>query len=192
MRYALVLIAAVLVSGCSAPAASQPTVADQMRATEMAKRQTERDLEWQRIRYAAVPVQGHVTKVTDGDTIHVAVDGQDVDVRVLGIDTPETKKPGTPIQCGGLEATQFAHQHLDGQTVGLTADPTQAPTDRYKRALRYITLPDGTDYSVAIASAGWARSYVYGHKPVEKQPEIARAQADAQAAHRGIWGLCSG
>lgn len=136
------------------------------------------------------PVRGLVTRVVDGDTVHVSVAGHDVDVRLLGVDTPETKKPGTPIQCGGPQATVFAHQHLDGQQVTLTGDPTQQDTDRYHRLLRYIQLPDGSDYSVDVAAAGWARSYVYARKPVQEHAKIEAAQTQAQNAHLGMWAIC--
>src|SRR3954471_18517445 len=44
--------------------------------------------------------------VIDGDTIDVELDaGEAVRVRLLGVDTPETHKPGTPVECGGFEAT---------------------------------------------------------------------------------------
>ena len=46
---------------------------------------------------------GRVTRVVDGDTIIVG----DERVRLIGVDTPETKKPGTPVQCFGKKATAF-------------------------------------------------------------------------------------
>lgn len=46
------------------------------------------------------------------------------------------------------------------------------------------------DYSVEIVRAGWARSYVFQHKPVQEQAGIDAAQGEAQATGRGIWGLC--
>ena len=131
-----------------------------------------------------------VTRVTDGDTVHIySAAGPDV-VRLLGIDTPETVKPHTPVQCGGPEASAFAHQLLDGQHVTIVADPTQADRDRYHRLLRYVRLSDGRDYSVEAARAGMARDYVYGYRPVQEQAQIMGAQGEAQAARRGLWGEC--
>ncbi len=121
----------------------------------------------------------------DGDTI--ALVGGDR-IRILGIDSPETHRPGTPVQCGGPEATKFAKGMLFGQTVTVVADPSQADRDRYGRLLRYIRLADGRDYSVEAARAGMARNYVYHDRPVREQDEIAAAEAQARAARRGLWG----
>ena len=59
-----------------------------------------------------------------------------------GIDTPETRKPGTPVECGGLGATarmkKLAMRNGTGRTVTLTSDPTQDAVDRFGRLLAYV------------------------------------------------------
>jgi hypothetical protein len=50
--------------------------------------------------------------VVDGDTIDVSIDGHRERVRLIGIDTPETKKPNTPVECFGPEATTFTQSML--------------------------------------------------------------------------------
>ena len=130
---------------------------------------------------------GVVQRVVDGDTI--TVDG--TKIRLLGVDSPEIHRPGTPVQCAGPEASAFAHRLLDGRHVTLVADPTQADTDRYGRSLRYVRLDDGRDYSTEIVRAGLARVYTYGHRPVSEYAVLEQAQKDAMAARRGIWGMCS-
>jgi endonuclease YncB( thermonuclease family) len=77
-------------------------------------------------------------------------------VRLLGIDTPETKKPGYMLGCWGPEATEFAKTTMAGQRVALVPDPTQDTTDRYGRTLAYLVRSDGWDYSVEAARAGVA------------------------------------
>ena len=73
-------------------------------------------------------------KVVDGDTIDIRDDVRGrLRVRLLGIDTPETKKPGYTVGCGGPEATSFAVQTMLGERVAVVADPTQDSTDRYGR-----------------------------------------------------------
>lgn len=133
---------------------------------------------------------GRVLKVTDGDTIHVAVNGgPTLDVRVVGEDSPEVVKPHTPVQCFGPQASAEAHRLMDGQTVTLRPDPTQAQVDRYGRALRYVTLPDGEDLSLHMVTGGWSRAYKLSRGPVPTEwPQLASAQQQALTAKRGLWG----
>jgi micrococcal nuclease len=135
-----------------------------------------------------------VLKVVDGDTIDIRDDNRGhLRVRVLGIDTPETVKPGSPVECWGPEATQFAKSTLLGQRVALVTDPTQDRTDRFGRTLAYLVKADGWDYSVEAARAGVAHSYVYGGVPVTRYDAIAAAEKEARGALRGLWGPpCNG
>lgn len=135
-----------------------------------------------------------VLRVVDGDTIDIRdeVRGR-LRVRILGIDTPETKKPNSPVECWGPEATEFAASTMLGQRVALVPDPTQDRTDRYGRTLAYLVRADGFDYAVEAARAGAARSYVYGGKPVSRHAAIAAAEREARDARRGLWGPpCNG
>jgi len=130
-----------------------------------------------------------VLKVVDGDTIDVRDDVRGrLRIRVLGIDTPETKKPGYTVGCFGPEATAFAKTNLLGQQVAVQPDPTQDRTDRYGRTLAYLVRADGWDYSVEVVRAGMALSYVYGGNPVERYPAIVAAKQEARNAGRGLWG----
>ncbi|MFD4268193.1 thermonuclease family protein [Rhodococcus sp. NPDC058481] len=132
---------------------------------------------------------GYVTEVVDGDTIRVldAVRGE-VTVRVLGIDTPETKKPGHTVGCWGPEATNFARASLQGQFVNLIGDPTQDVVDHYGRTLAYVVRPDGFNYSVEAGRAGAAKSYVFADHPVARYGEITAAEGQARTAGVGLWG----
>jgi micrococcal nuclease len=130
-----------------------------------------------------------VLKVVDGDTIDIRDDIRGrLRVRVLGIDTPETKKPGFTVGCWGPEATEFARSTMVGQRVALIPDPTQDRTDRYGRTLAYLVKADGWDYSVEAARAGAAQSYVYGDNPVMRYGAIEAAQSEARQAQVGLWG----
>ncbi|WP_232839667.1 thermonuclease family protein [Nocardia aurea] len=134
-----------------------------------------------------------VVKVVDGDTVGVEYsDGRDDTVRILGIDTPETKHPDKPVECWGPEATAFATTELAGRVVTLSTDPTQDERDRYRRQLAVVDR-DGWNYSIEAARAGVARAYIYDDKPVTIYPQIHAAQQQAQAAGRGLWGPpCNG
>ena len=132
-----------------------------------------------------------VNRVVDGDTIIATTeDGDELRVRILGIDTPESVHPDEPVECYGPEASEWATSVLDGQTVTLRTDPTQAETDIYDRALRYIELADGTDYSVLAAEQGYAEPYIFDGEPVRKHDQIDAAAAEAEADDRGLWGAC--
>jgi endonuclease YncB( thermonuclease family) len=135
-----------------------------------------------------------VLEIVDGDTIDIRDDNRGrLRVRALGIDTPETKKPGAPIDCWGPEATEFAQSTLLGQRIALVTDPTQDRTDRYGRTLAYLVRADGWDYSVEAARAGTAHSYVYGGVPVSRYDAIAAAETEARDGLRGLWGPpCNG
>ncbi|MET3959811.1 micrococcal nuclease [Rhodococcus sp. OAS809] len=137
---------------------------------------------------------GQVVHVVDGDTADVRlVDGSQLRVRVLGIDTPETVKPDVAVQCWGPEASQWAHQMLDGAQVRLIMDPAAGDLDKFGRALRYVALADGTDYSVLAASEGMAREYPSYTKPLSRSADIATAQTNAQSRNVGLWGPpCNG
>ena len=130
-----------------------------------------------------------VLKVVDGDTVDISDDVRGrLRVRLLGIDTPETKKPGYTVGCWGPEATEFAKSTLVGQRVALITDPTQGLHDRYGRTLAYLDKADGWDYSIEAARAGAAHAYVYHDVPAERSPAIAAAEQEAKAAQRGLWG----
>ncbi|NUU18287.1 hypothetical protein HP550_13605 [Cellulomonas humilata] len=70
--------------------------------------------------------------------MRVLVDGSSRSVRLVGIDTPETKDPRKPVQCFGDQASARAHELLDDQRVWLEFDPTQGREVRYGRLLAYV------------------------------------------------------
>jgi micrococcal nuclease len=128
-----------------------------------------------------------------GARIRVEIDGREEYVRLLGIDTPETRKPGTPVECGGPEASSNLEALVPpGTRVRLERDPGQDRVDRYGRLLAYVRLPDGRLAEEAQVSAGWATPYVFEDRPVSRDAELRRAQAGARAARRGVWRVCAG
>ena len=85
-------------------------------------------------------MSARVTHVVDGDTIDVRLsDGDEDTVRYIGIDTPETVKPGTPVQCGGPRAHEVNDRLVYGKTVTLRFDAERR--DVYGRLLAYVYLP---------------------------------------------------
>jgi micrococcal nuclease len=146
------------------------------------------------VRAEPVETTAVVLRVVDGDTVDIRDDVRGrLRVRLLGIDTPETKKPGFTVGCWGPEATDFANTTMLGQRVALVTDPTQDMTDRYGRTLGYLVRADGWDYSVEAARAGAAKSYVYDDHRVSQYNAIEAAEAEARSALRGLWGPpCNG
>lgn len=137
----------------------------------------------------AAPATATVLRVVDGDTVDVLDDARGrLRVRVLGIDTPETKRPGYTEACWGREATEFATSTLLNRRVALIADASQDAHDRYGRTLAYVQTDRG-DYSVLAAAAGAGRSYFFDPShPPQRAHEIAAAEASARDAGRGLWG----
>ena len=100
-----------------------------------------------------------VVQFNDGDTIAVDMNGSVETIRFIGIDTPETHKPNTPVQCYGPEASDYTKKLIGNQKVRLVADPINTNRDRYGRLLRYVYLPDGILVEEELIRNGYAFSY---------------------------------
>jgi len=137
---------------------------------------------------AGVDLYVRVEEVVDGDTLVVARgDGIDV-VRVLGIDTPETVHPDRPVECFGPEASRYVRSRLEGRRVRLELD--RVPRDRYGRLLAHVHL-DGRLLSDELLRLGYARLLVI--PPNHRHGRaLLRAELEARAAGRGLWGACPG
>lgn len=127
-----------------------------------------------------------VARVADGDTI-VVDEGQELTtVRLIGIDTPETKHPDEPVQCYGPEASAHVEALLEGTLVWLEGDPTQGDTDRYGRRLAYVWSDEHTMVNETLLAEGYAREYTYD-AAYSHQERFRQAQDDAQSAGAGLW-----
>jgi micrococcal nuclease len=141
------------------------------------------------VRADPVDTTAVVLKVVDGDTADIRDDVRGrLRIRLLGIDSPETKNPGYTVGCWGPEATEFATSTLLGQRVELIYDQSQGLYDRYGRTLAYLDKADGWDYSIEAARAGVAHVYIYHGQPAARYPQIAAAENEARDAQRGLWG----
>ena len=97
-------------------------------------------------------------EVVDGDTIDVSVGGHRERVRLIGIDTPETNKPNTPVQCYGPEASTFTKSLLPND-VPLHLERDVVARDDYGRMLAYVYLAgDGEFVNLTIIRNGFAAS----------------------------------
>jgi micrococcal nuclease len=132
-----------------------------------------------------------VEKVVDGDTIEVEVGGRTEKVRLLGIDTPETKDPRKPVQCFGAEASAHTAELLPpGTEVRLEHDVERR--DRYDRVLAYVyRASDGLFVNLALAREGYADLLTYPPN-VTHTAELGAAVAEARREQRGLWQACGG
>ncbi len=129
-----------------------------------------------------------VIKFDDGDTIVVNMDGHNETVRMIGVDTPETKDPRKPVQCYGHEASDFTKNLIGTNAVRLESDPLNTNRDRYNRLLRYVYLPDGRLIETEIIKQGYGFAYL--GFPFEKKNEFKADEDQARQANIGLWAAC--
>lgn len=132
-----------------------------------------------------------VVRVIDGDTIVVRAGRRTETVRLIGIDTPETVRPDTPVECYGPEASALTHRLLpDGTAITLSRD--REPRDDYGRLLAYVhRRADGLFVNRELAARGAARPLTIAPNTAATA-EIVAAAHDAEDAGLGLWGACSG
>lgn len=130
-------------------------------------------------------------EVIDGDTVDVQVGGSKERVRLIGVDTPETKNPNSPVECYGPEATANAEGLLPvGTNIRLERDTVAR--DDYGRLLSYLyRLDDGLFINYEILRKGFAQ-------PLTIEPNSTHANTFGEAArlaesdNLGLWAACGG
>jgi micrococcal nuclease len=127
-----------------------------------------------------------VVRVVDGDTFEARIGDEVEDVRLIGVDTPETVKPEAPVECFGPEASSFTHRILEGQSVRLVFGAERR--DAYGRLLAYAYI--GHRFvNAALVSRGLARTLAIPpntrHRALFERLELGAARAG-----RGLWGHC--
>jgi len=129
-----------------------------------------------------------INHFVDGDTIAVNMNGSVETIRMIGVDTPETHKPNTPLQCFGNEAASYTKQLIGQNKVRLQADPQDTNRDRYGRLLRYVYLSDGTLVENKLIIGGYG--FAYTQFPFEKANEFKTLEEQAKTNRQGLWGAC--
>jgi micrococcal nuclease len=128
-----------------------------------------------------------VVRVVDGDTIEARLGDRVEDVRYIGVDTPETVKPGTPVQCFGPRASSFNHQLVEHRQVRLVFGVERR--DVYGRLLAYVYLGDRF-VNAGLVRRGLARSLTI--PPNDRfAPLFRRLELRAARAGRGLWSACA-
>jgi micrococcal nuclease len=128
----------------------------------------------------------YVSRVIDGDTIEVALNGRTVDVRLIGIDTPETLHPTEPVECYGPAASSFATRSLEGDRVRLQFDVERL--DQYGRDLAYV-WDEGRLFNWLLVRQGFATVATFPPN-VRYVDRFRAAQDQARQRNRGLWGAC--
>lgn len=131
-----------------------------------------------------------VTRVVDGDTLRVDIDGERETVRLVGINTPETVAPDRPVECYGPEASEHLKELLpDGTEVRLERDVEAR--DRYGRLLAYVyKADDGLFVNEDLVADGYAQARSYPPNTT-LESELQAAQQQARSTGAGQWSACS-
>jgi endonuclease YncB( thermonuclease family) len=123
-------------------------------------------------------VLAHVTRIVDGDTIYVEINGQREKLRYIGIDTPEQDFPFYD------ESTAANRALVDGQDVLL--EPDVSERDQYGRLLAYVYLTSGLFVNAELVSMGLAESIAYP-PDTKHEAELDALERKAQDQGLGMW-----
>lgn len=131
-----------------------------------------------------------VVRVVDGDTFDVdhpdPVRGaRATRIRLLGVDTPETKRPDTPVQHFGPEATDFTRDLVDGRPVRLQLVAGGRTRGDHKRLLAYVLMEGGSMLNLRLIREGYAYADPRWDHP--RRSEFHRAMVAARRERRGLW-----
>jgi micrococcal nuclease len=128
-----------------------------------------------------------VERVIDGDTLVV---GNGERVRLIGVDTPETKHPNKPVEHFGKEAAAFTRRIVEGRRVRLEFDPANAArahkdSTQQRRTLAYVFLEDGALLNSEIIKQGY--DFAYTRFPFARMEEFRRLEREAKEHRRRLW-----
>lgn len=158
------------------PSTSLPNSRDRLQQSESAS-------EWANENYPDNCEWFELDRVVDGDTLVV---DRNIRVRMIGIDTPESKREGTPIQPYALEATQALKALLQDETkVCLVADQVGDDYDTYGRKLSYALTQGGVDLNAEMIKRGWAKAYT--RFPMDRAQEFEGYERQARESKVGRW-----
>ncbi|RKU20992.1 nuclease [Candidatus Poribacteria bacterium] len=127
-----------------------------------------------------------VLRVVDGDTVEIDYQGKKMDVRLIGVDTPETVHPSKPVESYGKEASAFLKNLLLGESVYLRFDRDK--TDKYGRLLAYLyRAPDGLFVNLEIVRQGYGHAYT--KFPFKHSKIFQHYAAKARESGKGLYGV---
>src|SRR5688572_20601664 len=131
-----------------------------------------------------------VVRVVDGDTIRAVLPSGEEAVRYIGIDTPESVKPGSPVECFARRASAFNERIVGGERVKLVYDAERR--DRFGRLLAYVyRARDGLFVNAELVRRGYATVATFPPN-VAHEREFRRLANRARLSGRGLWAKCEG
>lgn len=137
-----------------------------------------------------------VIRAVDGDTLVAKLDGStdEVKIRLLGVNTPESVDPRRPVQCFGKEASKFAAATIEGRRARLEPDLQADEIDKYGRLLRNVILEDGTDFNAQLIKQGYAYAYLDFPMNKTRKVQLKNFQDEAERQQLGLWNpeTCAG
>jgi len=137
----------------------------------------------------ASPNSATVKRVVDGDTIEIAIGGKTERVRLIGVDTPETKHPTKGVECYGPEASAYTEQLLPTGTA-LRVERDIEARDKYGRLLLYVYIADSNVFvNLDLVINGYARPMVFEPNTAHKA-DFAQAATQAELRNVGLWQAC--
>ncbi len=122
-----------------------------------------------------------VLRVVDGDTLLLADHSR---IRLLGVDTPETKRPDTPVEAFGPEASEFTRAHVEGRYVRLEFDKERH--DKYGRVLAYVYVGDWF-LNEELLRAGMGHAITHHPYSEAMKRRFRAAEREAKRRRLGIW-----
>ena len=124
-----------------------------------------------------------VKRVVDGDTFETTDGGK---VRLIGMNTPETVKPNSPVERYGKEASNYSKKRLTGKTVYMFADA--GDKDKYGRLLRYVFIRGETEmYNVSLLREGYANTMTVPPNVLFAKTFV-EIEREARSKGKGLWG----
>lgn len=199
LTFIALILFTVVFSGCGSTSTSEVKQMDLAAGTQQvspaAQTQTKSTTAEQGENKSLPVIKATVTRVVDGDTVHVSINGRDETVRMIGVNTPETHHPNKPVEYYGPEAEKYTHSQLDGKQIWLQKDVQER--DKYGRLLAYIWLEQPTSDS---ESEVWAKMYnakllLDGYAQVMTIPPnvkyadlFVKLQREAREGRHGLWG----
>ncbi len=135
---------------------------------------------WTLLVQGPLPTTGVVERIVDGDTVVLAGIGH---VRLIGVDTPESKHPRRAVEPFAREAADYLTRLALGRDVRLEYD--QTIRDRYGRLLAYLHLADGRVVNAEIIRHGYG--FAYTKYPFRYMEAYRALERQAREAGRGLW-----